>query len=260
MKIFAKQPRNDQNPQNALPGVFVLFDRTNAAILKERMLFAGYAAWTLFPPLFTFGLSFLSLSSVWTLVTADAVLVLHIAMSTWVSACLTLLGLSRLRSQPLHEKDIESRARKAMPLLLYLFAFSFFCITLGTYALILPGIIALVWLAFADVIAIDEPGIRFNAAIAQSRALSRGRFFQVFWRISAGNALFGLAYIILALVVLGTIFSLANIDTQALINTLLFPNSKPPAWIPLLLHALFLPLLPYVTVYNAALYDALKKA
>lgn len=259
MKIFAKRS-NGTHAQNAIPGVFALFDRVNTIASQERMLLAGYAAWALFPPLLTFACSFLSLSPTWTTLITNFILVLDIIVSTWVGACLTLVGLSRLRGHALGEKEIEVQARRAMPMLLYLFAFSFFCVIVGMYLLILPGIIAFVWLAFTDVLALDEPGVRFGSAIAKSRDLSRGRFFRVLWRIFMGGGLIGIVYFMLALLVLAAIFSIAGIDAKALLDATIMSGTELPAWIPLLLSALFLPLLPYLTIYNAALYDALKKA
>lgn len=259
MRIFAK--RSNNNPaQNALPGVFALFDAANTVASKERPLLAGYAAWALFPPLLTFALSFFTPSPTWITILTNAILVLDIVVSTWVGACLTLVGLSRLRHQPLGEKEIEVQARRAMPMLLYLFAFTFFCVILGTYLLVLPGVVAFVWLAFTDVVALDEPGVRFSAALTKSRDLSRGRFFRVFWRIALGNTLFGLAYFSLALLVLAAIFSIAGIDAKTLLDATILTGTELPAWIPLLLSALFLPFLPYVAIYNVALYEALKKA
>jgi hypothetical protein len=88
--------------------------------------------------------------------------------------------------------------------------------------------------------------------------LSKGRFLTVFWKLLAGNAVFGAVYFALCLLVLGGIFTAAGIDPSALLNNVLEAGADFPAWIPLLLAALSLPLIPYAAIYNVALYDALK--
>jgi hypothetical protein len=260
MKISLK-PSHEEKKQNALPGVFALFDAINTLISHERMHIAGYTAWVIFPALLSFGFSHLSLSSFWELIVTNIILVLDIIISTWVGACLTLIGIYRLRKESLDEDVLAARARKAMPMLLYLFAFSFFCVIAGLYLLIIPGVVALVWLAFTDILAVDEPDIRFSAAITQSKQLSHGHFFPVLWRILMGGVLFGLAYGALTLFIFSILSFFAEIHVAALLQASFLSETAPlPAWIPLLLTTLSLPFLPYITLYHVALYDALKKA
>lgn len=257
MKIFVKQ--NSETSQNAVPGVLTLLQQTHALAKEERMLLAGYAAWTMIPALATFGSTLLSLSSFWKSVLTNIIFVGDILLGTWVGACLTLVAMSRLRKEPLEEREISTRARKALLVLLYLFAFSLFCVAVGTYLLVLPGIVAFVWLAFTDVAALEKPGITFSHAVTSSRDLSRGRFLSVFWRLLAGNVVFGVAYFMLCLLVLGSVFAVAGINPTELLNNVLTTGAEFPAWISLLLLALSLPLIPYTAIYNVALYDALKK-
>lgn len=258
MKIFSKQPKETPQ-QNAVPGVLTLLQETHALAKRERMLLAGYAAWIMIPALATFGATLLSLSSFWEGTLRNVIFVGDVLLGTWANACLTLVAISRLRKEPLEEREISTRARKALPVLLYLLAFSLFCVVVGTYLLILPGIFAFVWLAFADVAALEKPNIPFSRAITTSRNLSKGRFFTVFSKLFAGNALFGLAYLVLCILILGSIFTVAEINPQETLNTVLATGADFPAWIPLLLAALSLPLAPYIAIYNVALYDALKK-
>lgn len=257
MKIFGKQ-NNETSKQNAVPGVLTLLRQTHALAKQERMLLAGYAAWIMMPALATFGVTFLSLSSFWESTLTNIILVGDILLGTWVGACLTLVAMSRLRKEPLEEREISTRARKALPVLLYLFAFSLFCVVAGTYLLILPGIVAFVWLAFTDVVALEKPNVTFSRAITSSRDLSKGRFLTVFWRLLAGNAVFGAVYFALCILALGGVFAAAGINPSELLNNVLETGADFPAWISLLLAALSLPLIPYAAIYNVALYDALK--
>lgn len=257
MKIFEKRS-NETSKQNAVPGVLTLLRQTHALAKEERMLFAGYAAWTMMPALATFGVTFLSLSSFWESTLTNVILVGDILLGTWVGACLTLVAMSRLRKEPLEEREISTRARKALPVLLYLFAFSLFCVVAGMYLLVLPGIVAFVWLAFTDVAALEKPGVTFSRAVTGSRELSKGRFFSVFWKLLAGNVAFGFAYFALCLLVLGGVFAAAGINPTDLLNNVLATGADFPAWISLLLTALSLPLIPYTAIYNVALYDGLK--
>lgn len=259
MKIFEKRSSDHGgDAQNAVPGVFVLLQQTRALAKQERMLLAGYAAWVILPALATFLLTFAEISSFWNSVSTNLILVADILVGIWVNACLVLVAMSRLRKEPLEDREISTRARISMPVLLYLFAFSLFCIIAGTYLLILPGIVAFVWLAFADVAALEKPGANFSQAISRSKKLSEGRFFKVLWRLFAGNFVFGLAYFVLCLIVLGGVLFAAGINPTNLANDVIHTGSELPAWISLLLTALSLPFLPYTAIYTVALYDALK--
>lgn len=258
MKIFSRKNPNTQ-AENALPGVFSLFEATNTLVRKEAQLFAGYAAWTIMPALVTFGLSFITLSSFWQSVEENVILVGDILLSIWITACLVLVTFSKTRNEALTEKSIQERIQKAFPTLMYLFALSFFTLILGTYLLIIPGVIAFVWLAFTDVIALEPEKPSFSEAVTTSRALSKGRFFSVLRRLIGGNILFGIMYMVLTILVLGSIFTLAHINPNDLLQNLLQETYQLPAWISLLLTALSLPFLPYSTVYTVMLYEALKK-
>lgn len=259
MKIFGKRSNDNKGDvQNAVPGVFTLLKQTDVLAVKERTLLAGYAAWVILPALATFGLSFVEISSFWKSVAGNFILVGDILVGVWANACLMLVAMSRLRKEPLEEREIGTRARVSMPVLLYLFAFSLFCIIAGTYLLILPGIVAFVWLAFTDVAALEKPGANFSQAISRSKKLSEGRFLKVLWRLLAGNFIFGLAYFVLCLIVLGGVLFAAGINPTNLVNDVINTGADLPAWISLLLTALSLPFLPYTAIYTVALYDALK--
>ncbi|NBS68534.1 hypothetical protein EBT31_06420 [bacterium] len=246
--------------QNAIPGVFALFEETQRVISPERMRLAGYAAWLIMPALATFGLSFLPLSPLWNTLLRNIILVGDILLGIWVSASLTLVALRKFQRQSFDDQAIVEHVLKTFPVLVYLFAFSFLCIIGGIYLLFLPGMIAFVWLAFGSILALDIPGLSFSTAVTRSRNLSKGRFWQVFWRLIGGNILFGLAYLALSTLILSLVFALAGIDPRVFLDTTLLPRSVIPPWISLLLIAFSLPFVPYRAVYHVALYEALKKA
>lgn len=260
MKIFKKHVTNPSQPQNALPGVLFLLAQTRALIVQKRMLFAGYAAWVIMPALATFGFSFVDISETWEFIIVNTVLIFTILIHVWVYACITLVALSSLTGTPLEDREIETRVRKNMPLLLYLFAFSFFCIVVGFYLLILPGIVAYTWLAFTRIIALNTPHATFSSVITKSRSLSTGRFFAISRRLVTGPMVFGTGYFIFCLLILGGIFSLTGIDPTDLLTQFAEQGTPLPAWIPLLISALSLPFIPYNATYPVTLYDALKKA
>lgn len=257
MKIFKKQS-NEVSEQNAIPGVFALLRSTHRAVSPHRVVFAGYAAWTILPALATFGASFLSVPSSLSSLLTNGILVGDILLSTWVGGCLTLFGISVLRNEALTDREVSTRVRKAMPTLLYLFAFVLFCVIAGTYLLLIPGICAFVWLAFVNVAALEQPGTSFSQALKKSRAMSKGMFFRTLWRIAVGNLFFGMIYFALCIVFLGAALSFAHINPTELVQTVISTGSEFPAWISLLLSSLSLPLMPYTATYNVALYDALK--
>jgi hypothetical protein len=259
MKIFAKRSKGE-HAQNALPGVFVLFEESLRTVRAHRMIFAGYAAWAIIPALLTFGLSYISLPETWNFVVQNSVLVVDLVLSIWVQACIALFALSLLHKEELDEKEISARVRKAMPALIYLFGFSLFCIVVGAYLLLIPGVLAWVWLAFTSIIPLDQPRATFSQALRTSTNLSKGRFFSVLWRLLMGEVMFGLLYFFFSLVVLGVLFAFAGIDPKTLFESTVLANIDPPAWITLVVTTLSLPILPYATTYTVALYEALKKA
>lgn len=257
MKIL-KKPGNEEIQKNAIPGVFALLKQTDLLVMQERNLFAGYAAWLILPALATFGFSFAEVSSFWHAIVTNLIFVGEILLWIWVYACLTLLALSRLHKEPLEHREISALAKKSVPTLLYLFAFSLLCIIFGMYLLVIPGILAFVWLAFSGVIALEKPGTTFSQAISRSKKVSKGVFFNVFWKLLTGNLLFLFAYFAFCLVTLGTIFFFAHIDPAQLLNDATQNGTDFPAWMFLLVTALFLPFVPHITLYPVVLYDALK--
>lgn len=259
MKIFGK--RSSRGPaENALPGVFALFEQVLRTIGQDRALFAGYAAWALIPALASFGLSYVTLTPVWNTVVENAMLVVNLVLTIWVHGTISLLAMSRMRGENLREQDLSFRVRKAMPMLIYVFGFSFFCVIVGAYLFFIPGIIAWVLLAFTSLLPLDRPTLSFSQTLRESAALSKHRFFSVFWRMLVGEAIFGVLFLLLAILVLGALFALLGIDPQTLLPTTITPDLVIPAWLSLLISALFLPFLPYSLAYTVALYEALKKA
>lgn len=66
---------------------------------------------------------------------------------------------------------------------------------IGFMAFIVPGIVLFVWFAFAlHAVSIDgQPGIH---SLKISRALSKGKFFAMLWRLFAPGVIFGLFFVI----------------------------------------------------------------
>ncbi len=255
-----------QKAKKKLPGVAVLLDQTHTFVMQHKEPLAGFAAWTLFPAIALLIISLFHLSdwyfAIGQMIASTADIILH----AWITGCMIFFYFYASQKIPAHvlphnldEKDIGSLAWKATPSLLLQFAAIFFLVVIGLYLGIFPGLISMVWFAFASVILLSEDtGV--IGAMKASRECVRGRFLPIALRLLGINITITLVFCVLVLSVFWTItalhgqepFSLLIVDT--LTNTVTFPQ-----WAETLFTALFVPFLPYFTISNVILYEALKK-
>lgn len=259
MKIFGKTP-NTSTPlpaQNAIPGVFALFEKTNEIVRAHRTLLAGYTAWNIIPAIIIFGSSFFTLTEGQSLAFEGGLQGGSIILDIFVRAALAVTCMYAIRNIPFDEVALQQKIRRAFPTLLSVFAFLFFVI-IPSYLLLIPGILMTVWFTFAPFIPLDSPErIGLFATLAESKRMVLGRFFPILWRILGGLSLYMLIFALLCLGVLGTI-ALFSPSSFAF----LFPADNAlilfPPWANLLVDALVLPIIPYIIMYRVALYEALK--
>jgi len=246
--------------QNAIPGVFALLTTTRDIIIAERHRISGYTAWLIMPALAMFGLSFLSLGDFWKALFENIILIADILLTVWISAALLFLGLASYRKTPVSDEDLSRAIIRRFPTLLYLYAFTFFCTTFGLYLLLIPGVLAYLWLFFAPLLCLDSETPSFRTLLSQSKEMTRDRLTLLFSKILGGYTVLAIVYVLFSSILLSLGLTLAGIDPASLLSDSLTLQETLPRWVPLLLTTASLPFIPFFTLYRIALYEALKKA
>lgn len=125
--------------------------------------------------------------------------------------------------------------------------------TVGGFLLfILPGFVFLVWFAFAQQALLID-GKRGLDALAQSREMCRGRFFDVAWRLFLGPFLIVSVY----LVALTAFFALVIAATQTPIESVI--GDQPPLWMDVTATVTEIFLMPLLYVYWTLTYLELRR-
>ena len=236
-----------------LPGPRLLLQRSMQEYWQHRSIYVGYCAWML----------------LWLIPQMLANLFLGPSAQTIVS--LVLMGceivalayiqfilVSRVRHSlvsptlawlPPTTQEITQRLPALISVILLVAL-----VTLGGSILFLiPGLLFSVWFFFADIEVILEQK-QGLAALSESRALSAGRFFAVFYRVFSVPLLLTLVYNL----VYWTIMSpfLLSVQTNWTLEEILF---HPPPWLTLT-HAIgtILIVSPILFIYSVLLYYSLK--
>jgi hypothetical protein len=125
-------------------------------------------------------------------------------------------------------------------------------VTLGGFLLfVVPGFVFVVWFAFAQQAAVID-GKRGIDALAESRALCRGRFFTVAWHLFLGPFLVALLYFAVILLVWSVIAAITNTPAEALFG------DRPPLWMDAIASVGEVFLMPLLYVYWTLAYLELK--
>ncbi|MEK7451742.1 MAG: hypothetical protein AAB664_00215, partial [Patescibacteria group bacterium] len=168
-----------------------------------------------------------------------------------------LLDQKQTESETTKQKiDLEALQKKSVLLLrpmIRVMARQFLFVIVGFIALIVPGIIMLVWYAFSQTaLVIDEK--KDMEALAFSKSLGKGRLLCVGYRLIAGPFLVGFIFSIVIII----LFSLISIFTGTdLVQTI--TENKIPAWMNLLQSSLEIFTMPLIAIYMVFLYKDLKK-
>ncbi len=122
---------------------------------------------------------------------------------------------------------------------------------LGTIALVIPGIIFFVWFAFSA-LAVVLDGKKGNEALFASKAVVKGRFFSVLWRLLAPNAFFGIAMLV-------SIFVLEMVVGALLGDWEMMFRAEPVWWFEFISNAASIFFAPLFIITTVILYNGLKQ-
>lgn len=121
----------------------------------------------------------------------------------------------------------------------------------GTLLLIVPGVIFMVWFAFAPQ-ALIVGGKRGLEALSESRALCRGRFFTAAWYEFVGPFLVMLAYLLFLGLTFAAIAAITRTPAEALLG------DRPPLWMDMTASVGEIFLMPVLYIYWTLVYLELK--
>ncbi|MFA5946381.1 MAG: hypothetical protein WC802_05790 [Patescibacteria group bacterium] len=236
-----------QGPK-ALPSVGNLIQDTFAFLSVNGALVYGYAGWLLVPILVILGASRLD-KGVSDVITAIGSVALF-ALSLWASAAVTL-AVTELKRPDLYPKDIKASiselAWRRAPTILWIGLLTGILEGFGLLLLIVPGILFIVWFAFAETEAILTGSGTF-LSLEQSRERVRGQFFPVLLRL----VVFSLILCLAVTVILVPVMAGAGLTDY----TVIFTN--PPAWLDATVNALQILIMPAIICYELHLYFALR--
>ncbi len=216
----------------------------------EFWMYVGYAAWLMVPIAAFYFASALPKGTVTTMLVIGTILA-ELFVSLWIAICLMRATQTLEAGHKLDVKIISQQSlRRIQPVLIVGFLQAL--IVLGGFLLlVIPAILFWVWYAFAQIgAAIDDQSP--VAALSSSRALVRGRFFPVLWRLVAGPVVLWLLY---AFTLASVLLLLSNVLGQDV--AIMFSDAR-PLWVRLLDVIANLFVIPLFFIYTVLLYKNLK--
>jgi hypothetical protein len=228
-----------------LLGDSVRLYRAHAALL------AGFAAWALLPSIIGLASELIPNDTAGTLLALVAFLCEGAAI-VWASVAIMRAARAIRSGAPLQETTFQHFSKLIGPLLIVA-VLQTAAFMGGLILLVIPGILALIWFAFAQP-AVVLDGAPPLEALSRSRALASGRFLAVAWRVIMGPL------IIFALYTLALSALFALVSPLAGPGSLQLDGSTPfPIWADAIdSAATVLLVLPLSVIYTTLLYEDLK--
>lgn len=242
-------PPSQTQDAPAFPGVLLLLRKTLLIIWGLRVPIYGYAAWLLIP--IVLGVFIQNVPSPYgnyLLTIRDA---LSLLLNLWVTGVIIVFVTHMLLTKNSDHQDFTEISKRAWNSVLKLFLVQtcvVILVILGSAFLVIPGIVAWVWTAFAAPDAVlNDRGLW--QTFQHSYQLTRHRFWGVFGRLFIGNGL--LASVTGGLLVL---YALAGLQGSS--GSLLATFNAWPAWLQTGLSLILVLIMPVVIVYQLVLYIA----
>lgn len=240
------------NESLVLPGVNTLLALSWQIFKKEPYTFLGFSGW-LFVPIVLNLLANIVLPTQFDALADTAFsIVAYGILSIWVVVAMTITT-RQIVTQKTNDSIAISRLawQFLIPYLLATILTSFLNLV-GFALLVVPGILFYVWYAFAPTIILIEGG-GFIEAFHKSKALVKGRFGAIFWRLVVGNLAIGLAYLLLFLLLTSLYLTSSDLGLEAYLNS---PVSLVDQ---IITAAIDVAILPMFVIYSTVLYLETKK-
>ncbi len=243
-----------------MPGIFALLGMAWRLWRAHAALLSGLFAWFLIP--FAGNVLFAFVPNETMKGTGQLLLVIAMTvLSIWI-VCIAILAIHALLkgNQKLSLEQIRAQVRPLLwPFVIVAILQS--AVTLGgLLLLIIPGILFMVWYAFAEfAVLLDQK--RGLEALSYSRSLVRGRFWPVLWRLVGGPVLVGIAYAIVMGILAAIWWALTDTPLPDLgSGSGVYPLERSLLWLDVLdtiVQTLIIS--PVFLVYGLSLYEELKK-
>lgn len=239
------------NEVSALPGVSSLLAHSWQIFKKEPYLFLGFSGW-LFVPIVLNLLANIVLPAQFDALADTAFsVVAYGILSVWVVVAVTITTRQIITNKTNDSIAISQLAwQLLLPFLLASILTSFLNLV-GFTLLVIPGVLFYVWYAFAPITILIEGG-GFIEAFHKSKALSKGRFGSILWRLIGGNLAIGLAYLLLFLLLTSLYLTSSNLGLEAYLNSPVTLVDQ------IITAAVDVAVLPMFVIYSTILYLAAK--
>lgn len=171
--------------------VLELLQLTWTIFRRNTGLYVGYSAWLLIPAALVFVVSTLSPEASLGLGIIGQIIM--IILGIWIWIVLISITAKIVAREKIQMEEISRHAwNRLLPLIGVVIMVGLVQLV-GFLLLIIPGVVFMVWYAFAqtDVVLSERGGL---AAMAESRQMVRGRFWPILWRLLAGPIVLGTIY------------------------------------------------------------------
>ena len=221
-----------------------LLKKTWTLYREHIQILTGLIAWLLIPHVLILLLEMISSPVVEVVI---GILMLgNFFLNLWITTTVLLLLPKIIKKQPYVLKELFTQSLRILPSLL-LVELLLMAVVLGGFILLLiPGLLFLVWFAFAQFAVLFENKRGIKALIA-SRELTRKRFWSIAWRLFGGPALIFFFYLTLT-AILTILFS----------GMLTFTLENVPVWADVISSILELFFVPFFLIYSFLLYQEAK--
>ncbi|PJA45162.1 hypothetical protein CO174_05000 [Candidatus Uhrbacteria bacterium CG_4_9_14_3_um_filter_50_9] len=221
---------------------------------KHVWTLLGYAAWLLLPSAAFLALEFSRETyqdAVWFIPVVLLVATSVIFLGLWLTIILTKLCAVIIDGKTLDLKTLQHASWMLITPLLAVTFLQTIIVTGGALLFIIPGLIFLVWYAFAQ-FALILDGTRGLQSLSQSKQLVQGRFWIVTWKLVSGPIIITFIYTSILVALITTI----GLATGAQIEPLFEEGA--PLWVGILESIADMFVTPMMLMYFTLLYIELK--
>lgn len=191
---------------------------------EQGAFYLGYAAWMLLPIAALLTLSLFPIAS------GETVFILALFLSVfeglltlYITIFLFLATDKRLGHTEASHPELLQHARTLIKPVILVAVLQCLVVLGGFLLLVIPGIIFLIWFAFAQIAVILDHQKGFNA-LSFSREIVNGRFWSVLWFLVSGPLFVLLGYTLLSSFVMGVMAIILHTDPT------IWVNGNPPIW------------------------------
>jgi hypothetical protein len=201
-----------------------LLSRTYSLYKKHLWLYLGYAAWLLVPFAAFVILTFLPDHPA-VLVAGILVSILELFLAIWLSLIFIRITAAIATRKPIDLQKTQKETLKLITSSVRIMLLQLIVFLGGLILFIVPGIVFGIWYAFSQqALVLDNK--KDLEALSTSKALYKGRFLKLFWRLLFGPLCLAIIYSMVIGLIITIVAVAAGIDPIAL-----YENNTLPLWV-----------------------------